>query len=128
MRTLVPVFIAAAVSLGTFALLAQPPQGGGGGKAKAPPKNLKVLPADTPNIGALMRVYMASVGAMDCNFCHDPAQGAGKDSDANPRKLKARMMIQMVMDINKEFGDGKEHVTCYTCHRGAHEPLTVAPN
>ena len=129
MRTLVPLFIAAAVSIGTFALVAQAPPGGGGkgGGKGGPPKNLKVLPADTPNIGALMRVYMASVGAMDRNFCHDPAQGAGKDSDANPRKLKARMMIQMVMDINKSFGDGKEHVTCYTCHRGTSAPLTAAP-
>lgn len=127
MRTLVPAFIVAAVTLGTFALVAQPPQGGGGRGKGGPPKNLQVLPADTPNIGALMRVYMASVGAMNCNFCHDPAQGAGKDSDANPRKLKARMMIKMVMDINKEFGDGKEHVTCYTCHRGSETPLTAAP-
>ncbi len=127
MRTLVPVFIAAAVSLGTFALLAQPPQGGGGGKkGGGPPKNLKVLPADTPNIGGLMRVYMASVGAMDCYFCHEAAP-AGKEGDGNPRKLKARMMIQMVMDINKSFGDGKEHVTCYTCHRGSSTPLTAAP-
>src|ERR1700722_565570 len=122
MRTFVTLFIATAVSLASFALLAQGPPGGGG--KGGPPKNLKVLPADTPNIGALMRVYMASVGAMDCNFCHDPAAGAGKDSDANPRKLKARMMIQMVMDINKSFGDGKEHVTCYTCHRGTSAPLT----
>ena len=35
------------------------------------------------------------------------------------------MMIQMVMDINKQFGDGKEHVTCYTCHRGSATPLTA---
>ncbi len=123
MRTLVPLFIAAAVTLGTFALVAQAPPGGGRGGKGGPPKNLKVLPADTPNIGALMRTYVAALGAMDCNFCHDA--NAGKDSDANPRKLKARMMIQMVMDINKQFGDGKEHVTCYTCHRGSATPLTA---
>lgn len=126
MRTLVPLFIAAAISIGTFALVAQGPPGGGKGGKGGPPKNLKVLPADTPNIGGLMRVYMASVGAMDCYFCHEAAP-AGKEADGNPRKLKARMMIQMVMNINKEFGDGKEHVTCYTCHRGANMPLTVAP-
>src|SRR5215467_7199084 len=100
MRTLVPLFLAAAVSLGTFALVAQGPPGGGKGGKGGPPKNLKVLPADTPNIGALMRTYEAALGVMDCNFCHDA--NAGKDSDANPRKLKARMMIQMVMNINRE--------------------------
>jgi hypothetical protein len=125
MRTLVSLFIATAVSLGSFALLAQPPAGGGGGKGGkgGPPKNLKILTPD--NYRAAMPVFVASLGAMDCNFCHDAA--AGKDSDANPKKATARMMIQMVMDINKGFGDGKEHVTCYTCHRGANKPLTVAP-
>jgi Photosynthetic reaction centre cytochrome C subunit len=122
MRTFLTLFIATAVSLVSFALLGQAPPAGKGG----PPKNLKVLPANTPNVGALMRVYMASVGASDCYFCHEAAP-AGKEADGNPMKAKARMMIQMVMNINKEFGDGKEHVTCYTCHRGAHEPLTVAP-
>jgi len=29
-----------------------------------------------------------------------------------------------VRAINGTFGDGKEHVTCYTCHRGSPTPLT----
>jgi hypothetical protein len=128
MRSFAPVLIAAAVSLASFALLAQGPPGGGapkaGGKAHV---NLKVLPDDA-NLIPAMRAFEAALGTMECNFCHDPAQGAGKESDANPRKLKARMMITMAKNINKSFGDGKEHVTCYTCHRGANTPLTVAPN
>ena len=36
-----------------------------------------------------------------------------------PTKLMARMMFEMVKDINSKFPDGKAHVTCYTCHRGA---------
>jgi hypothetical protein len=120
MRTLVPLFLAAAASLATFALFAQAPGGRG-------PTNLKVLTKD--NYKAAMPIFVASLGVADkggCNFCHDPAQGAAKASDANPMKVKARMMIQMVMDINKEFGDGKDHVTCYTCHRGSTEPLMAA--
>jgi hypothetical protein len=31
-------------------------------------------------------------------------------------------MISMTREINGKFPDGKEHVTCYTCHRGDHEP------
>lgn len=123
MRTLVPLFFAAAVTLGTFALVAQGPPGGGKGGGKgAPHKNLKVLPDDA-NLIPAMRSFETALGVMDCNFCHDA--NAGKDSDANPRKLKARMMITMVRDINKEFGDGKDHVTCYTCHRGSQTPLTA---
>jgi hypothetical protein len=36
-------------------------------------------------------------------------------------------MITMMREINAKFPDGKEHVTCYTCHRGAEMPLTAAP-
>jgi photosynthetic reaction center cytochrome c subunit len=122
MRTLVPLFIATTVTLASFALLAAPaPQGGGG---KAAPKNLKVLTPETYR--AQMTLYVTDLGLADkggCNFCHDSA--AGKDSDANPKKLTARMMITMVKQINSNFPDGKEHVTCYTCHRGSPEPLTA---
>jgi len=121
MRTLVPLFIATAVSLASFALVAQGPPGGGKGGGKAPPKNLKILTPE--NYRAAMTSFEVALGVMDCNFCHDAA--AGKDSDANPKKVKARMMLMMVADINKSFGDGKEHVTCYTCHRGANAPLTA---
>jgi photosynthetic reaction center cytochrome c subunit len=129
MRTLVPLFIATAVSIGTFALVAQAPPGGGGkGKGKAR-ENLKVLPDDA-NLVPTMQMFVAALGLADkggCNYCHDTAQGASKASDANPKKLTARMMISMAKDINSKFPDGKEHVTCYTCHRGSTMPLTAAP-
>ena len=48
-------------------------------------------------------------------------------SDENPKKITARHMIQMVNEINAKFPDGKVHVSCYTCHRGATMPLTAAP-
>jgi Photosynthetic reaction centre cytochrome C subunit len=124
MRTLVPLFIATTVSLASFALLAQAPPGGGKGGPKAPPKNLKVLTAD--NYMTYMRTFPAALGVADkggCNFCHE----MDRSLDTKPEKVKARMMIQMVMDINKGFGDGKEHVTCFTCHRGSTEPLTAPP-
>jgi hypothetical protein len=33
----------------------------------------------------------------------------------------------MVGDINSKFPDGKAHVSCFTCHRGAEEPLMTPP-
>jgi photosynthetic reaction center cytochrome c subunit len=129
MRTLVPLFIATAVSLASFALIAQgPPPGGGKGKGKAR-ENLKVLPDDA-NLVPTMQMFVAALGLADkggCNYCHDSNQGASKASDANPKKLTARMMITMAKTINSNFPDGKEHVTCYTCHRGTTAPLTAAP-
>jgi hypothetical protein len=85
-----------------------------------PPKNLKVLPAE--NLIPTMRAAAAGLGVM-CGFCHVE----DRSSDEKPEKLTARMMFAMVKDINSKFPDGKAHVTCYTCHRGAQEPLTAPP-
>ena len=90
-------------------------------QAPAPPKNLKLLqPSD---IRPMMASFRTALG-VQCTYCH--VQGAF-DSDENPKKEVARHMITMVREINKAFPDGKEHVTCFTCHRGAEEPLTAPP-
>lgn len=117
MRQLLFVFTIFAL---TLAAQDAPPAGGGRGRGpQAPPKNLKVLaPADLmPN----MRLAVAGLGVM-CNDCH---VAEDRSSDEKPMKLTARMMFAMVKDINAKFPDGKAHVTCYTCHRGAKEPLTA---
>jgi hypothetical protein len=104
-------------------MVAQPPQGGGGkggGKAHV---NLKVLPDDAKLIPT-MQSFVVGLGLADkgsCNFCHE----MDRSSDAKMEKVMARMMISMVKDINSKFPDGKDHVTCYTCHRGATMPLTA---
>ncbi|MGA2114069.1 MAG: c-type cytochrome [Bryobacteraceae bacterium] len=96
-------------------ICAAPPQGGGG------PKNLKLLKPEDLRAG-IMRVYTVSLG-VHCDFCHVQDRA----SDENPHKNVARHMIEITRDINSKFSDGKEHVTCFTCHRGAQEPLTAAP-
>jgi hypothetical protein len=49
-------------------------------------------------------------------------------ADTNPKKLKARMMLEMVRDINAKFGDQKTHVTCWTCHHATTEPQIAKPS
>jgi radical SAM superfamily enzyme len=73
-----------------------------------------------------MQSFVAGLGVADkggCNFCHE----MDRASDAKPEKVMARMMISMAKDINSKFPDGKEHVTCFTCHRGSTMPLTAPP-
>jgi photosynthetic reaction center cytochrome c subunit len=107
-------------------LCAQPPQdapkkGGGGGRA---PQNVKVLKLEPgANIGQIMRTYTAGLG-VQCTFCHVQGNFA---SDENPKKEVARHMISMVQEINAKFPDGKEHVACYTCHRGETAPKLAPP-
>ena len=83
------------------------------------PKNLKVLTPE--NFMALMQTFPVALGVESqggCNFCHE----ADRSLDTKPTKVKARQMIEMVADINAKFGDGKVHVTCWTCHLGSTKP------
>lgn len=114
--------ITAAACMISLALFAQAPDGKA--KAKAPPKNLKILTPETYR--PLMDVFVSSLGLADkggCTYCHVQGQMA---SDENPKKDIARMMLTMTREINAKFPDGKQHVTCYTCHRGSPTPLTAA--
>jgi len=88
-----------------------------------PPKNLKVLKVPPTEIRPIMRSFRLALG-VDCEFCHVKGDFA---SDENPKKDTARKMIVLAQDVNAKFPDGKEHVTCYTCHRGDQEPKTAAP-
>jgi len=105
--------------------LAQPPQGPapggpppGGHMQMPPPKNLKLLSPE--HLMERMQAFRVALGVR-CDFCHVQGDFA---SDEKPHKQMARMMIQLERDINAKFPDGKMHVTCYTCHRGAEEPAT----
>jgi hypothetical protein len=84
-----------------------------------PPKNLKVLKPE--NLMAQMQTFPVALGVQSqggCNFCHE----ADRSLDTKPTKVKARQMIEMVDEINAKFGDGKIHVTCWTCHQGSTIP------
>jgi len=84
-----------------------------------PPKNVKVLTPE--NYMALMQTFPVALGVESqggCNFCHE----ADRSLDTKPTKVKARQMIEMVAEINAKFGDGKIHVTCWTCHLGSTKP------
>ena len=87
----------------------------------ANPKNLKVLPVE--GLQPTMQAFRGALGVM-CSYCHVQGDFA---SDDNPKKDVARMMISMAKEINAKFPDGKRHVSCYTCHRGAEEPLMAPP-
>lgn len=115
MRLLVSLLL---VSVALFA------QERGGKKGPNPfehPKNLKLLKPD--NLREAMVSFRTALG-VQCSFCHVQGDFA---SDENPKKETARMMITMAREINAKFPDGKQHVRCYTCHRGMEIPLTEPP-
>ena len=106
----------------TLAVSAQEKEGKKGPNPFAGPfKNLKVLKPE--QVQPVMVAARTGFGQA-CTYCH--VQGDWAD-DSNPKKATALMMISMVGDINAKFGDGKMHVTCYTCHRGEVTPPTAPP-
>jgi Photosynthetic reaction centre cytochrome C subunit len=111
-------------SLAVFSaiLLAQPPQEAAKKGPPPAPKNLQVLKPED-NIRAIMRSFTVALGG-NCQMCHVQGDFA---ADTNEHKVIARHMISMTKEINAKFPDGKEHVTCWTCHRGTHEPAMVPP-
>ncbi len=83
-------------------------------------KNIQVLkgiPAD--QLIPTMQFISNSLN-VDCEFCH--TQGAFEKDDKKPKET-ARKMIQMQFAINKENFKGEPEVTCFSCHRGSHDPV-----
>ena len=143
-KTLGRILVVFAVSAVLGLVLALPD---GRGRAQSPPsaappgaapktaggqyKNIKVLkdiPAD--QLIPAMQFISTSLG-VECNYCHVEGTGTGPggrprldfEKDDKKTKQTARKMIQMQLAIDKDNFEGHTEVTCYSCHRGAHEPV-----
>jgi len=59
---------------------------------------------------------------VDCAHCHVPD---AFDKDDKPAKQTARKMFELVRTINATLNTNR--VTCYTCHRGQPQPVSMPP-
>jgi len=125
----VTIMLATAIGTGGRGLAAQ------GGQAAAPAKPTMVEDV-FKNVQALkgigvddflltMGIMSAAVGS-DCVGCH-PSAGTDHVDWAldTPRKRTARRMVQMVTAINRDNFNGRQVVTCWSCHRGRDRPVTT---
>ena len=105
----------------------------------ADPENIQVLPKDisSAELSATMRSFAMGLGVR-CETCHVGEPNMPLDSfdfvsDEKPMKQKARLMIEMVNEINHELVprlddvEDADHVTvrCMTCHRGQPQPNLI---
>ena len=103
--------------------------------SRAAATNLQVLGPDV-NLSQVMIAFNVALG-VQCSYCHEAGDFA---SDANPKKRLARNMLVMWQRINLHFPDagndflkarylpfpeGKQYVTCYTCHQGQAVPANT---
>jgi photosynthetic reaction center cytochrome c subunit len=85
-------------------------------------KNIQVLkdiPAD--QLIPAMQFITASLG-VECEYCH---VREAFDKDDKKAKVTARKMITMMLAINKDNFESHREVTCYSCHRGAGNPIAT---
>jgi photosynthetic reaction center cytochrome c subunit len=84
---------------------------------------LKGIPVD--DFMGTMGLMSAAVG-YDCSECH---QNAGTErvnwAADNGKKIIARKMVTMVANINRDNFQGRQVVTCWSCHHGRDKPSTT---
>jgi outer membrane lipoprotein-sorting protein len=85
-------------------------------------KNIQVLKGTPANQVVPAMQFIANSLGVECEFCH--VRGANEKDDRKPKQT-ARQMIQMQMAINRDNFKGEREVTCFSCHRGAHDPVGV---
>ena len=89
-------------------------------------KNIQVLkgiPVD--DFLGTMGIMSAALG-FDCSECHTNAGTEKVDWAADtPRKVMARRMVLMMTAINRQNFEGRQVVTCWTCHHGRDRPATT---
>ena len=105
----------------------------------ANPQNLKVLPKEisSKELSDTMKGFALGLGVR-CETCHvgeagQPLDTFDFDSDDKAMKRKARVMVQMLADVNSvyvpqlnEIEDAKRvEVRCVTCHRGRPQPKLI---
>ncbi len=105
----------------------------------ANPQNLKVLPEDisSKDLSNTMKGFALGLGVR-CETCHMGEAGKPLDtfdfeSDEREMKRKARVMIQMLADINSDYvpqlneieDASRVEVRCVTCHRGRPQPKLI---
>jgi photosynthetic reaction center cytochrome c subunit len=93
-------------------------------KAEEVFKNIQVLKGvPASQIFPAMQFIAASLGVR-CDHCH--VMGAF-DKDDKEAKKTARKMMEMMFAINKDNFNGRQEVTCNSCHHGAAEPVAIPP-
>jgi photosynthetic reaction center cytochrome c subunit len=110
-----------AVAIGAVAVNAQTPEVKTAEQVYKNITALKGTPAD--QLVPAMNFMAAALG-VECGTCH--VQGKPEADDKGTKKT-ARAMIEMTAMINKNAFNGRQQVTCYSCHNGHERPTAIPP-
>ena len=91
-------------------------------KAEEVFENIQVLKGvSSGQLIPAMEFISSSLG-VQCSFCH--VEDHFEKDDKKPKQT-ARGMMKMMISLNKNSFDGHREVTCYSCHRGARDPVAT---
>jgi hypothetical protein len=90
-------------------------------------KNIQVLkgiPVD--EFMGTMGIFSDALG-ISCGDCHALSDKSWDDYalDTTQKKKTARRMVTIMQGINKTYFNGRQVITCYSCHRAADHPKTT---
>lgn len=87
-------------------------------------KNIQVLKGvPASQLLPTMEFVSSSLG-VSCDFCHSEGHF---EQDDKKTKQTARKMMQMTLSLNQSSFANQRAVTCFSCHRGAADPVSTPP-
>lgn len=126
--SLFAILLCGAVALAQGAPAAQTPSAGQAAPNPDELKNIQVLKGMSHDeVLSSMRFISASLG-VECDSCHVRKDGhLVPDLDDKRPKKTARDMLKMVKGINDTYFEGRNQVTCASCHNGHEQPRPFPP-
>ena len=82
-------------------------------------KNIEILKGKKASRLPGMMSALTGLLGVGCSYCHVPNEW---DREDKPTKQTARKMFRMIGTINKDNFEGRNAVSCWTCHRGSPHP------
>ncbi len=81
--------------------------------------NIEILKGKPASLLPGMMKSLNRLLGVQCTYCH--VAGAWEKEEPEPKKT-TRRMFKMTGNISEKYFDGKNEVTCWTCHRGRPKP------
>jgi photosynthetic reaction center cytochrome c subunit len=85
-------------------------------------KNIQVLKGVPSRQLIPAMEFMASSLGVECGFCHVEGHF---EKDDKKTKQTARAMMKMMFSLNNHNFEGRSELSCYSCHRGARNPIAT---
>ncbi len=82
-------------------------------------KNIEILKGKPASRLPVMMKALNGLLGVECTHCH--VAGAWKEEEPEAKRT-ARRMFKMIGNVTQKYFDGKNEVTCWTCHHGAPKP------